>query len=275
MYNYYKDKQYIEKIFYDDVFIDEPINDISQTMYGETEVNLNNYHSLGATIMGLDNYHKIINENGNPSNIVIATIGYGVDYQNEFFNERIDDKFYNFILNNKDISETIPQGSRIAEVLVDSTTKNVKIMPLVTVTEEGYTSTSSIIKALSYGTYNSDVICYEQINSQNEAIDIALENCFRENTPVCSVSANNKENYPANHGMTIATSSIDRDINIAEYSGRGEYIDFTAPSTDIEEIFNKGSSVSRWSGPEYSNAQIVASIALIKTYIKDATILNI
>ena len=75
--------------------------------------------------------------------------------------------------------------------------------------------------------------------------------------------------------MTIATSSIDRDINIAEYSGRGEYIDFTAPSTDIEEIFNKGSSVSRWSGPEYSNAQIVASIALIKTYIKDATILNI
>ena len=275
MYNYYKDKQYIEKIFYDDIFIDEPINDISQTMYGETEVNLNNYHSLGATIMGLDNYHKIINENGNPSNIVIATIGYGVDYQNEFFNERIDDKFYNFILNNKDISETIPQGSRIAEVLVDSTTKNVKIMPLVTVTEEGYTSTSSIIKALSYGTYNSDVICYEQINSQNEAIDIALENCFRENTPVCSVSANNKENYPANHGMTIATSSIDRDINIAEYSGRGEYIDFTAPSTDIEEIFNKGSSVSRWSGPEYSNAQIVASIALIKTYIKDATILDI
>lgn len=275
MYNYYKDKQYIEKIFYDDVFIDEPINDISQTMYGETEVNLNNYHSLGATIMGLDNYHKIINENGNPSDIVIATIGYGIDYQNEFFNERIDDKFYNFILNNKDISETIPQGSRIAEVLVDSTTKNVKIMPLVTVTEEGYTSTSSIIKALSYGTYNSDVICYEQINSQNEAIDIALENCFRENTPVCSVSANNKENYPANHGMTIATSSIDRDINIAEYSGRGEYIDFTAPSTDIEEIFNKGSSVSRWSGPEYSNAQIVASIALIKTYIKDATILDI
>lgn len=275
MYNYYKEKDYIEKIFYDDIFIDEPINDISQTMYGETEVNLNNYHSLGATVMGLDNYHKIINENGNPSDIVIATIGYGINYQNEFFNERIDDKSYNFILNNKDISETTSQGSRIAEVLVDSTTKNVKIMPLVTITEEGYTSVSSIIKALSYGTSNSDVICYEQINIQNEAIDMVLENCFRENVPVCSVSTNDKENYPAIHGMTIATSSLDRDINIAEYSGRGEYIDFTAPSTDIEEIFNQGSSVSRWSGPEYSNAQIVASIALIKTYIKDATILDI
>ena len=139
MYNYYKDKDYIEKIYYDDVTINKQINDISQTMYGGTEVDLNNHHSLGATVMGLDNYNNIINENGNPKDIVIGTIGYGINYQNEFFNERISDNYYNFVLNNKDISETIAQGSRIAEVLVDSTTNNVKIMPLVTVTEEGYT----------------------------------------------------------------------------------------------------------------------------------------
>ena len=66
MYNYYKDKDYIEKIYYDDVTINKQINDISQTMYGGTEVDLNNHHSLGATVMGLDNYNNIINENGNP-----------------------------------------------------------------------------------------------------------------------------------------------------------------------------------------------------------------
>lgn len=275
MYNYYKSQEYIEKIFYDDVFIDEPINDISQTMYGEPQVDLNGYHSLGATVMGFDNYKKIINDNGNPADIAIATIGYGVDFQNEFFNDRIDANYYNFILDNQDISETIPQGTRIAEVLVDSTTTNVKIMPLVTVTEEGYTSVSSIIKALSYAINNADVICYELINNQNEAIDMVLEKAFKENIPVCGVSSNDKENYPANHGMTIATSSIDRDSNITDYSGKGEYIDFAAPSTDIEEIFNRSSTVSRWSGPQYSNAQIVALISLIKTYNKEATILDI
>ena len=288
MYNYYKDKEYIEKIYYDDVTMNKQINDISQTMYGETEIDLKNYHSLGTTAMGLDNYAKIINENGNPSDIVIATIGYGVNYQNEFFNNRIHDNSYNFILNNKNISETISQGSRIAEVLVDSTTSNVKIMPLVTVTEEGYTSTSSILKAITYSIKNSDVICYELINNKNEPIDIALESCFKENIPVCSVSSNrqyettingqnDEENvdYPANNAMTIAVSSLDREFNIADYSGKGEYIDFCAPSTDVEEIFSNSANISRWSGAQYSNAQIAASIALIKTYDKDATILDI
>ena len=291
MYNYYKDKDYIEKIYYDDVTINKQINDISQTMYGGTEVDLNNHHSLGATVMGLDNYNNIINENGNPKDIVIGTIGYGINYQNEFFNERISDNYYNFVLNNKDISETIAQGSRIAEVLVDSTTNNVKIMSLVTVTEEGYTSTSSILKAIAYATKNSDVICYELINTQSEPIDLALESCFKENVPVCSVSSNSQyetstENseeektskegdYPANHGMTIAVSSLDREMNLADYSGKGDYIDFAAPSTDVEEIFSNSANISRWSGAQYSNAQIAATIALIKTYSKDATILDV
>lgn len=291
MYNYYKDKDYIEKIYYDDVTINKQINDISQTMYGGTEVDLNNHHSLGATVMGLDNYNNIINENGNPKDIVIGTIGYGINYQNEFFNERISDNYYNFVLNNKDISETIAQGSRIAEVLVDSTTNNVKIMPLVTVTEEGYTSTSSILKAIAYAAKNSDVICYELINTQSEPIDLALESCFKENVPVSCVSSNSQyetstensekeENskegdYPANHGMTIAVSSLDREMNLADYSGKGDYIDFSAPSTDVEEIFSNSANISRWSGAQYSNAQIAATIALIKTYSKDATILDI
>ncbi|MFQ9297521.1 MAG: S8 family serine peptidase [Clostridia bacterium] len=291
MYNYYKDKDYIEKIYYDDVTINKQINDISQTMYGGTEVDLNNHHSLGATVIGLDNYNNIINENGNPKDIVIGTIGYGINYQNEFFNDRISDNYYNFVLNNKDISETIAQGSRIAEVLVDSTTNNVKIMPLVTVTEEGYTSTSSILKAIAYAAKNSDVICYELINTQSEPIDLALESCFKENVPVCSVSSNSQyetatENseeektskegdYPANHGMTIAVSSLDREMNLADYSGKGDYIDFSAPSTDVEEIFSNSANISRWSGAQYSNAQIAAIIALIKTYSKDATILDV
>ncbi len=275
MYSYYKNSSYIEEIYFDDIWIDKPINDISQTMYGQTPVNLNNFHSLGVTSMGLHNYCNIINENSNPKDIVISTIGYGVNINNELFNERIDENYYNFILNNKEINETIPQGSRIAEVLVDSCTKNIKLMPLVTVTEEGYTSISSILQALLHGIKNSDVICYELINNDNKAIDILLEEAFKENIPVCVVSSSESKNYPANHSMTIAVASLDRENNIADYSGKGDYIDFAAPSTDIEEIFNLNSTISRWSGPEYSNAYIVSSIALIKTYAKDATILDI
>ena len=275
MYNYYKNQPYIEKVYLDEIFIDNPINDISQTVYGDTPADLKGYHFLGTTRLGLDNYTKIINDNGNPAEIIVSTIGYGINYENEFFNNRLNENYYNFMLNNKDISETIGQGSRIAEVIVDSTTSNVKIMPLVTVTEEGYSSISSILKALKYSIENSDVICYELLNSQHEAIDILLEEAFYKNKPVCSVSTENHDNYPANHGMTIAVSSLDRENNISDYSSKGEYIDFAIPSTDIEEIFNKNSTVSRWSGAQYSNAGVASIISLVKTYNKDGTILDI
>lgn len=107
MYEYYQKQNYVEKVIPDEVFIDKPINDISQTMYGQTNIELQGYHSLGVTVMGLDNYAKIINENGNPADIVIATIGYGLNTQNGIFNDKISSSSYNFILDNKDTSETI------------------------------------------------------------------------------------------------------------------------------------------------------------------------
>ena len=275
MYEYYINKPYIEKIYLDEVFINEPINDISQTMYGDTPTDLKGYHFLGTTRLGLDNYQKIINENGNPADITISTIGYGINYQNYFFTDRINDNYYNFVLDNKDISETVEQGSRIAEAIVDSTTSNVKIMPLVIVTEEGYSSISSIVKALKYSIENADVICYELKNLEHETINTLLEKAFYENKPVCCVSSESDQNYPANHGMTIAVSSLDRENNSSDYSSKGDYIDFALPSTDIEEIFGKNSTVSRWSGPQYSNAGIASIISLVKTYNKDETILDI
>lgn len=36
MYNYYQNQEYIKQIYNDEIFIDEPINDISQTVYGDT-----------------------------------------------------------------------------------------------------------------------------------------------------------------------------------------------------------------------------------------------
>ena len=193
MYEYYQNKPYIEKVYLDEVLINEPINDISQTMYGENPTDLRGYHFLGTTRLGLDNYQKIIYDNGNPAEITVSTIGYGINYENDFLKNRLSEKSYNFILNNKDISETIEQGSRIAEAIVDSTTPNVKIMPLVTVTEEGYSTISSILKALKYSIENADVICYELIGSKHETLDILLESAFYENKPVCSVSSNIKD----------------------------------------------------------------------------------
>lgn len=276
MYKYYEKQPYIKKVFYDEIFINNQINDESQTMYGNSEINLNKYHTLGVTSLGLDNYHKIINENGNAQDVTVATIGYGFNVEKDFFSNRVSEKSYNFILKNKKISENNSQSNRIAEVIIDSTTPNVKIMPLVVINEEGYTSISAISEALIYGIKNSDIICYEIIHDKNDVIDLIIENAFKSNIPICSVATSlEKESYPANHPMTIATASLNRENSVSSYSAEGDFIDFSIPSTDVAEIFNSNNAVSRWSGAQYANAGIVAEIALIKTYNKQATILEI
>ena len=279
-YEYLLQNPEIRKIEADEVSIISTINDESQTVYGEKDEN-NNLKDFGATAMGLDKYKKLVKDNGNPAQIVIATIGYGANIQNDYFKNKINEEYYNFIASEdkaKDIHETIPQGSRILEVINESTSDNVKIMPLVVINDEYYSTTASIVKAIDYAIEKSDVICYEFSHKQDYMIELLLQKAFKENVPICCVTKRGEENeeiFPASNSTTIAVSSIDKELKPTGYSGSGEYIDFVASSTDVREIFNTSSTVSKWSGAGYSNAHIASLIALIKTYNKQATILEI
>lgn len=280
-YQYLQGKKGIKKIELDEVSIVNTINDESQTVYGEHKNENNEINDLGASAMGLDKYKNLIKENGNPSQVVVATIGYGAAIQNTYLKDRINEDYYNFISgpeNTKDVHETIAQGSRMLEVIKESTTDNVKIMPLVVINDEYYTTTSSILQAIKYATEKSDVICYEFVHKHNYMVNLCLKNTFSKNIPVCCITKNGEENesiYPAEDSTTIAVSSVDKDLKTTSYSGKGAFIDFVASSTDVKEIFNSSSTVSRWSGAGYSNAHIVGAIALIKTYNKNYTILEV
>ena len=279
-YEYLQTEKGITKVEIDQVSLIQTINDESQTLYGEAEAgNEETYNTHGLEAMGLNNYKKIINDNGNPADIVVATIGYGASIEHEYFKDRISEDYYNFINNSKDVHETIPQGNRTLEVIKEGTTDNVKIMPLVVINDENYTTTESIVRAIAYATQKSDVICYEFVHDQNYMVELALKNAYINEVPVCCVTKlsvnENEKMFPADDATTIAVSSVDKSLKTTSYSGSGDYIDFVASSTDVKEIFNTTSSVSRWSGAEYSNAHVVAAIALIKTYNKELKILEI
>ena len=278
-YEYLSKKEEIESIEIDEVWSIKPINDESQTLYGSSKDDDEDGNVYGTSGMGFDNYKNVINENGNPAEIVVSTIGYGASINNKYFENRIDENYFNYIKNSKDIYETNAQGSRILEVIKESTTNNVKLQPLVVVNEDNNTTKSAILRAIFFAKNNSDVICYELVHDQSNFIDIALKNAFQENVPVCCVtkSKSNEDEkiYPANNATTIAVSSVNKELKTTSYSAVGDYLDFVASSTDVKEIFNGSSAVSKWSGPQYSNAEIASAIALIKTYSKNATILDI
>ena len=276
-YEYLKENGGIKSIEADEVSIIQPINDESQTVYGESETK-EGENSHGVTAMGINNYKNIIKTNGSTADIVIATIGYGAAIDNTYFKGKISEDYYNFIDNSKDVHETIPQGSRTLEVIKESTSDNIKILPLVVINEDNYTTTASILQAITFATQKSNVICYEFVHKSNNMIKLALQNAFKENVPVCCVTKNvqeGEEMFPADDGTTIAVSSVDKDLKTTSYSAKGDFLDFVASSTDVNEIFNSASTVSKWSGAEYSNAHIASIIALVKSYYKDNTILEV
>ncbi len=276
-YEYLQNIDWIKKIELDEVIKIKTIPDQSQTLYENGNKNEDSENKVfGIKAMGLDNFKTIIEENGNPSPVVVSTIGYGAAIDNTYFGGRISEDKYNAFKDNQDINQTIEQGSRILEVIQESTTHNVKILPIVTVNSENYTTISTIIKAINYAVEKSDVIDYELIHRQDYMIDIVLKKAFQENVPICVVTSSEfSEQYPADNSTTIAVSSIDKNEKITNFSGSGEFVDFASFSTDIEEIFNTSSTVSKWSGAQYSNAEVVSAIALIKTYHKNYTILEI
>ena len=191
-FQYLQQRPEIKKVEVDEVSIINTINDESQTVYGEKEKDdNNNLKDYGATAMGLDKYKKIIKDNGNPAQVVISTIGYGANIQSTYFESKISEEYYNFIDGEekaKDIHEAIAQGSRILEVINESTSDNIKIMPLVVINDENYTTTASIIKAIDYAIEKSDVICYEFFHKKNYMIELLLQKAFKENVPVCCVT---------------------------------------------------------------------------------------
>ncbi len=276
-YEYLQNIEWIKKVEIDKVVKIKNISDESQTLYGNVKKNDDSEDKVyGVKAMGLDNFQNIIQENGNPSEVIVSTIGYGAAIENTYFANRISEDRYNFFNDNKEIKQTVEQGSRILEVIQESTTRNVKILPIVVVNEENYTTISTIIKAINYAIEKSNVVDYELVHKQDYMIDLILKKAFQENVPICAVtSSETEENYPADNSTTIAVSSIDKNEKIANFSGSGVFVDFASFSTDVEEIFDTSSNVSKWSGAQYSNAQIVSAIALIKTYHKNYTILEV
>ena len=87
-YDYLASLDWIKNLELDKVMIVDTINDESQTVYGEQTSNeKTNYKAYGVSAMGFDNYQDIIQSNGNPADVTVATIGYGGCIDNNYHRE--------------------------------------------------------------------------------------------------------------------------------------------------------------------------------------------
>lgn len=174
----------------------------------------------------------------NDEEVIVAVIDTGVDYTHSFLKDRMI-AGYDFVNNDSDPMDEHVHGTHIAGIIAESTTDNVKIMPIRALNENGNGYDSNIAKGIHYAVDKGASIVNMSFQGKEysehlaEAIDYALSN----NVLVVVASGNKSDDtanyYPASEKRVLVVSATDQSDKIASFSNTGGSIDVSAPGVGI------------------------------------------
>jgi len=176
-------------------------------------------------------------ENSNEE-IIVAVLDTGVDSNHEFLKDRMISG-YNAIEDNFDTTDRDSHGTHVSGIIKDSTSSNIKIMPVKVLDDLGYGEDYSISKGIYYAAdHGADVINMSlggpgESPMQKEAIEYAIG----KNVVVVVAAGNDSKNtkyfYPAGEEEVIVVSAVDNNDEFAIFSNYGESVDIAGPGVDI------------------------------------------
>lgn len=209
--------------------------------------------------------------------VVVAVIDSGIDVSNPDLVNRIAQGGYNFYRGNTDVTDMIGHGTEVAGIIAAQSnnaigisgvcgSSDVKILPLKTVDNDGYSYVADVIEAIEYAIeYNVDVINLSMGGPENsiaekEAVQRAVQNGI-----VVVASAGNTGTgvyeYPASYDNVISVGSVASDDRVSSFSTCNDRIDVVAPGENIYSCaLNNGYKAV--SGTSFS-APLVSGIAAV------------
>lgn len=279
----------LEKFNSDNSDIDVSENDVYE-LFEEDTVLVSSYNSWGVEAMGIDTLLQKL-ENKELNDVVVAIIDSGVDVDlfNKYYPGRLIDGF-NILNNSYDIHDVYGHGTHIAGTIAESTSANVKILPIKVCDIAEFFKTD-IITAVNYITYNenADVINMSFGGKQYSKEEfIAIEAAKQKN--IISVAAAGNDSlpndiYPSSHSNTISVAAVDSNKEKTSFSNYGHQIMFAAPGDGIKSIMGKDTSISQLheedygsdgdddheisSGTSMATPHVVAAIANLKSLNKN------
>ena len=293
-----------------DILIDEDEDTVSSS-----------HAAWGASAVGLDNYSKKLNYKNNNKIVRVAVVDSGVNVNHEIF--KINNTESKIDMNNayncstdtdkKDITPTRGHGTWVSGVIAQSTSNNVKIVPIrrrkaLENGEEG-TDTTSFNVTMACLSYLMDNTKHDKIDVINmsfghdeltdvrkEAFDTMLKALYDANIVVVASAGNNAkkltstisnssketDHYPAASSnsepyLLVASATDDDNKFASKFSNYGSTIDFAMPGTDlIVPNYNSNTSYSSdHNGTSYSCPFLASAAALVKTEYPSYTVDNI
>ncbi len=264
-YDYYSHLSYVKSVEPDSVVT------VSENYESPENSEDSTFLSWGSEYVGFDRLFEKL-DGQSLETVSVAVIDTGIESSHVFLKDRVDETHFNSVNKNYlkvgDTSDDNGHGTHVAGIIADCTTENVRIRPykVLDATGIGYTSviTAGIYRAvedgvcainLSLGSRNPSPI-------QEAAIDFAEENDV---LVVCAAgnTANTQPHYPACYENAIAVASVANDGQLSFFSCYGDYVDISAPGSDIVSTYLDGTYKSL-NGTSMATPFVTAACAMAK-----------
>lgn len=146
---------------------------------------------------------------------------------------------------------------------------NAELYAVKAVTGDDNGKLSDIVEGIEWAIQNEMDIINLSVGIQTDEpqLKAVIQKAYKQGVIIVASSGNNGSNssvsYPAKYPEVISVSAVDRLMNQATFSSKGESVDFTAPGVDIASTF-LDDQYALISGTSQATPHVVGLLALLK-----------
>ncbi len=205
----------------------------------------NGHLSWGSEATGADEAIDMLSE-VQLSEVKIAVIDSGIDYNHKFLKDRLTDKGLNFSASGNDTAmndDPESHGTHVAGIIADNSPDTVKIRGYKVFDCNGEATNLGIISAVDQAIADGmDILNLSFGGNASKAVKDSFIDAYNSGAVLVAASGNDGkaigESIPACLDEAIVVAASNPDGTYADFSGYGGSVDITAPGVDIYSTYN-------------------------------------